>query len=989
MNRTALLASSMFRSAALVGLLLSTPALAQDLAPPSGADSGSSEDIIVTGSRIVRPDYSHPNPITSVDAQSIERSGQANLTDYLKSIPALVGSFDNSMSNDTSQGFIGSVGINLLNLRNLGFERTLVLVDGRRHVAQLSETAAVDIDSIPEDLIDRIDVVTGGAGAIYGADAVSGVVNFVMKKDFEGLTLHTQAGVAEKGEPSDWKFSVTAGKNFNEGRGNIAFAFQYDREGRLRPKDRKYLRAGHYRTLQENPADPDDDPNLPDEVPMTNVAFFDSSREGAIDSDFDFVPDLRPNGQPYEIGEFIPPFYSVGGTGTLRSDYLPDLLPKTERYLGNIFVNYEFSDAVHFFAEGKYARSKASAVSQPTFDYQIFIEPDNAFIPEAIRPTIEGAGGAWISRDNFDLGLRGEKDTRETWRTVAGFKGDIADGIRYEISYVWGRTNIKSVSTNDRLNDRFFAAIDAVVDPDTGNITCRSNLDPSDLRDQSALNFFGSPFIYGEKARLSFTPGANSGCQPLNLFGEGSPSQQAIDWVMFDNVIRSRLTQNVVNGYISGSIPGLTLPGGNVDFVLGAEWRRETSQSVPPEEAILGLNWGNQLFPVKGDFEVKELFGELRLPLLHDQPFAENLEVSGALRLSDYSTVGTTTTWNVNGIWSPVRDLSFRGTYAQAVRAPNIGELFSPQSQTFEFITDPCDIDQLNNGTPTRATNCAALLNSLGIDPSTYTDPNGSSVAGVSRGNPTLREETAKSWTAGAVIQPRFVPGLNVSIDWYDIKIKNAINQAEAEKVAENCVDSPDLDNVFCDALTRNPATGGISNFVLQPENVANFRTQGLDFNVSYRLDPARLGVASDIGIFNLRLLGSYLNKLTFVPAPGAAVDDDRGEQFAPKWQATFDLTWELKPVTINYGFNYFSKTTRYENADLAGDPDKASKENIYFNARHTHDIYVAVDLEKFRLYAGINNLTNQKPDLSTYYPVSAVGRYFYGGARIAIDKLF
>jgi outer membrane receptor protein involved in Fe transport len=981
-------ASKLLSTSAVPALILgyafaaTAPAMAQEAA---AAD----EDVIViTGSRIARPDYTSPNPITSVDTQQLQQSGETNLTQFLQGVPALVGSFDNAQSNDTNQGFIGSVGLNLLNLRNLGVERTLVLVDGRRHVAQLPETAAVDINTIPTELIERIDVVTGGTGAIYGADAVSGVVNFVLKKDFEGLVLNGQIGVGGEGEPTDWQVSATVGKNFAGGRGNITAAFQMNREGRLEANDRAMFRRGNWRNFQNNPADPDDDPNLPDRVPLADVRFNDTAREGAIDVDFDGAPDFMPDGTPFDIGEFIQPGYSVGGSGTRRSDYLVDLLPEAKRYLGNVFLNYEFSDAARFFGEVKYARTDAFALSQPSFDYLIMIQPDNAFIPAALRPILEESGGAWVNRDNFDLGNRGEDNKRETWRTVVGLRGDVTDSIQYEVSYVWGQSKVKNVSTNDRLDDRFFAAIDAVRD-DSGNIVCRSSLDPSALMDQEALNFFTDPFTYGDKPFLSFTPGANSGCVPLNIFGEGVASQAAIDWVMFDNVSRSKLSQHVVTGFVSGTVPGLSLPGGDVGFSVGAEYRKEKSSSTPDPLATAGLTFGNLLFPTRGDFDVKEAFAEVRLPLLRDQPFAELLEVSGAIRVSDYSTVGSTTTWNVNGTWSPVRDIRLRGTYAQAVRAPNIGELFSPQSQTFEFITDPCDIDELNNGTSNRAQNCATVLTALGFDPATFEDPNTFTVIGRQQGNPNLGEETAKSWTAGLVLQPRFIPGLNVSLDWYDIKIKDAINQATAEEVAENCVDAPTLDNVFCAALTRGAQTGGISNFILQPENVANFRTSGLDFNISYRFDPARAGISDNIGIFNIRLFGNYLDKLEFIPAPGADLDDDRGEQYAPKWQLTADLTWELKPVTINYGFNYFSKTTRYSNAELVGDPDMASEENIYYNARHTHDLQVAFNLDQYRFYAGVNNFTNQKPDLSTIYPVNAVGRYFYAGARLAFRDLF
>ncbi|HTU10735.1 MAG TPA: TonB-dependent receptor [Allosphingosinicella sp.] len=967
-------------------------------AVPEAEAPAEGQEVFVTGSRIARPALTSPNPVTSVDQESIQLSGETNLTNYLQSIPALVSSLDSSQTSG-SAGFIGSTGLNLLNLRGLGTQRTLILVDGRRHVASLPETAAVDIGTIPQDLIQRIDVATGGVSAVYGADAVSGVVNFVMRKDFEGITGRVQYGAADDGEPVNWTASLTAGTNFADGRGNIAIAYQYTSEGRLRARDRRYLRGANYCTLQENLNDPNDDPNLPDFVPYCGVQFFDTSREGAIDVDFDTLPDFRPNGDVYNIGTFIPPFYSVGGDGTLRGDYIGDLLASNRRHVVNAFLNYEFSPALRLFGELKYAHGRAFSEAQPTFDYTLFISEENPFIPAAVRAQIiPGIGddlsasfglpagtipdGIAIGRDNFDLGVRAERNTRETWRGVLGFNGDIADGLRYEVSYTYGQSTVRNVSINNRFNDRYFAALDVVTDPVTGQATCRSNLDPTALRDNYTYNYFNG--YYFNPANLSFTPGANSGCVPLNLFGEGAANQAAIDWIFTDSLATSKLTQHAANAFVAGNIPGIRLPGGPIAFVVGAEYRRESSRSTPPPEDTAGQTFGNVIFPVSGNFDVKEVFAEVRLPILADLPFAQELEANGAIRFSDYSTVGGTTTWNLGLRWAPIRDLAFRGTWAQTVRAPNIGELFSPQSQTFLFINDPCDVGNLNNGTSTRAANCAAILTALGQDPTTFQDPNSSNIPGFQRGNPDLDEETARSWTLGAVLRPSFIPGLSITVDWYNIKIRDAINTPAAQDIAELCVDQPTTDNVFCDSITRSAVTGGINGFSVQPENVAAFRTSGLDFEVNYRLDPTRLGARGNLGTFNFRLTGNYLHRLNFIPTPGAELDDARTEQYAPKWQATFDLTWVRGPLTVNYGFNYFSATKRYSVAALAGDPDLADPENITFDARHTHDLQMGYQaLRNLQIYAGVNNLTNQLPDYSTSYPVNPIGRFFYFGARV------
>lgn len=958
-------------------------------------------EVIVTGSRIKQNAFDAPTPTVALSADAIERSGVINLTDYLRTMPALVSSQDD-LANTGSQGYIGSTGLNLLNLRNLGEERTLVLVDGRRHVAQLPETAAVDVNTIPIDLIERVDIVTGGVSAVYGADAVSGVVNFVMKKNFEGLVGRVQYGAPDAGGTNETLATLTGGLNFADGRGNISGSIQHTERGRLHSSERSFLRGANYTSMKRNPHDPGDNPNIPDEVPLNDIHYFDSARAGAIDLDFDTVPDTLPDGSVYQIPQFVSPYFAQGGSGTRIADYIGDVLPEAKTTVASVFGHFELSDSVNLFGEAKFVHGKAKAYSQPTFDFYLYQGVDNPFMPAAVAAQlVPGAAddalgdpdnpglvpdGVFVNRDNFDLGVRGEDITRDTMRFVAGVNGDIWKHYNYEVSYTYGQSDIDSVALNNRYSDRFLAAIDVVTDPLTGQPTCRSNLDPSALPFQPWQSFdFSGP--------LSFTPGPNSGCRPLNIFGEGVADPAALAWVMLDNKTTSRLTQNVFNAFVSGPVPGVSLPAGDIDAVLGVEWRREGSRSVPPLQDRLGQTFGNVILPTDGDFDVKEAFTEIRIPLLAHQPFAEVLQVSGALRVSDYSTVGSTTTWNTGLVWAPVRDVSFRSTVAESVRAPNISELFQPQAQTFLPIEDPCDASQLNNGTSYRAANCAAILSALGVaNPGAYADQsNGSTIPGVSTGNANLSEETARSYTFGAVFRPRFADGLAVSIDYFDINIEQAISTASAQEVADNCVDQPTVNNVFCDSLTRTAGSGAITAFVVQPENVASFRTRGIDFNVNYRLDPSRLGMGADIGAFTFSLIGSRLDRLTTVPTLGAQQIDKRTtanldtHEYAPKWTSVFDTTWEFHGLTVNYGYNYFSKTMRYPLLTLAGNPDQASRSNIYFNARETHDLSASYDFsDGYRVYGGVNNLTDERPDYNTFYPVSPLGRFYYAGVRVS-----
>jgi iron complex outermembrane recepter protein len=949
--------------------------------PEAGPDD--TETIVVTGSRISIPEAEMPNPITSLDSRAIGLSGRTNLTDLLTELPALIGS-QTSNDNAGANAGIGKTGLNLLNLRNLGTNRTLVLIDGRRHVASLAGSAAFDINTIPTSLVERIDVVTGGASAVYGADGVSGVVNYIMKKNFEGIDARGQIGISSRGDSGNRFFAIAAGKNFADEKGNVVLSYEYNKDDRLSSANRKQLRSENYFTFQDNPADGTDDPNLPNLVPLRDIRYYNSSRGGGLDFDFDGIPDFNGDGTPFDGGNFVPDFFQQGGDGTPISDYNGDLLPSNQRHVVNGLFRYNFSNALNFFVEAKYVRSKSFSLNSPTFDILIFIQPDNPFIPANLVDDAFTNGGFLMSRDHFDLGIRSENIDRETVRSVIGFDGEISDHAKYELSYVHGRTKVTNLLGSNRFNDRFFAAIDAVVDPDTGAITCRSNLDPTAEPFQPVSDTIFPGF-------LSFTPGPNSGCAPLNLFGEGSPSQQAIDFVMTTSRETAKLTQQVISGSISGDFSQLfTLPGGGeMGFALGAEYREETSRAVPPAEDTAGQTFGNIVFPSSGAYNVKEAFAELKLPLLTDQRFADILSLGAAVRFSDYSTIGATTTWKVDGVWAPVRDIRFRATYAQAVRAPNIAELFETNSQTFETIDDPCDASELGNGARTRKANCAALLTALGVaDPATFNDNVSQTDAGREGGNRNLREETAKTLTFGGVLQPRFIPGLTLTADWYDIKLSGAINRVNAQQLAELCVDQANIENVFCAAITRQNGglnAGQITGFNVQPENVANFTTRGLDLTANYRF------AIDKIGDFNIRMVAGHLTKFSTIGTPGAEPTNSKNRPGVPKWAVTYDLTYSKGPLVVNYGLSFFGRTNRFSNAITKAQPDIAAPEFIKYKKKWDHDIQIGYDVDDhFNFYAGINNLFDQQPSIgANYFPISAVGRYFYAGVKIKTDKLF
>lgn len=978
--------------AALVLAQVATPASAQDAPPPDSSspanapdgsqtdDTQVSEDqsIVVTGSRIRRPDFESPNPIISLGAANLQQSGSTNLTDILTGYPALNGS-STSRDNSGDRAGIGYTGLNLLDLRNLGTERTLVLVDGRRHVAGVPGSQAIDINTIPTDLVERIDVLTGGSSAIYGADGVTGVVNFILRKNFEGISARAQAGISEHGDAGQRLLGITVGKNFAEGRGNVALAYEYGAEDRLESRDRTYLTGANRFGFYRNPNYVAGQSGSYINIPTRDVRYPDTAPNGAVDVTGDGVPEFDGDGNVWDFGSPIPGGYTVGGSSTRVADYTNDLLPSIRRHVVNVLGHFDVSDGLQLFAEGKYANIKSYSLGQPTWDYYLYIPEDNPYIPATIRANIDPAmGGVLVTRDDLDLGQRGENITRETWRGVLGARGALSDSLNYEVSYVYGRTNITSRYVNDIYDDRFFAAIDAVSDG-KGGVTCRANVDPNwtpfqpyaDLSTRDLTN------------PTTFQPGQ---CSPINLFGQGQ-DQRGLDFIHASTTDRSTIEQHVVSASLSGDLRGLfSLPGGEVGYALGAEYRKEISSFVPDPISQKGLTFTNSLSPTKGSFDVKEVFGEISLPLLRDKPFFHSLEFGGAARYSDYSTTGASWTWKVDGSWAPVRDLRFRATYSNAVRAPNIGELFDGASQTFEFFDDPCNPLNIDAGKSTRPANCQAILAAAGLSPgaiASFEDTRTFNIPGLQQGNRNLLEEKAKTWTAGVVLQPRFIPGLSLSADWYNIRLENAINTVGAQQLADLCVDQADINNIFCAAVTRQNGTGLINGFTVAPQNVASFKTAGLDLNLNYRL------VTDNLGTFSIRLIGNYLDKLEFIGTPGAEPSNSRGTLGAPKYQASLDITWNSGPVTINYGLLWKDKQRRFSVDTMTGNPDYVAPEYVFYKPVWKHDIYLAFDVnDRFQFFGGVNNVFNQKPDIaSALSPVDSVGRYFFAGARVKLPR--
>lgn len=758
-----------------------------------------------------------------------------------------------------------------------------------------------------------------------------------------------------------------------------------------------------FRAFYDNQDDLADDPGVPDRILASDVNYLDSSPISAIDTDFDFLPDFLGDGRPYIPGTFLGSFFESGGSGTPVSTYSGEILPKIDRYIGNLLFSYELTDSVRFFAEGKYARVDSESFGQPTFDFFIGVPTDNPFIPDNINdPAVNVFDGLGIvlvtGRDNLDLGRRGETNRRETYRGVAGIEADVTDTIRFDASYVYGQSDATVRQTNTRFNDRFYAALDAVDEGEfltgtpNGNIVCRSNLTGDAT--SSNQNVTGA-FFFDDFDQLSFTPGANSGCVPFNIFSNAQ-DPASLAFINTTAVDTSTVKQHVATAAFSGDFgDGFALWGDPIGFALGGEYRKEISESIPDPVNTTGLTFGNALFPETGSFDVYEGFVEVRVPIVQDRPGFYDLTANGAARVSEYSTVGTTFTYQGGLVYAPVPDFRIRGTYAQAVRAPNIGELFAPSNQTFAFIDDPCAFDNIDNGSATRVANCTALLTNLGLTPAQiagFTGDAGTSLPGLSTGNVDLSEETAKTITVGAIFQPSFIPGLVMSVDYYDVEIEDAISTPTANTLLELCVDADTLDNEFCDNIDRTPVGAGfdpndagvVRDFTLRPQNVAAFSTKGVDFSVRYRQP------TDNLGTFNFSVIGNHLIELKTQGTPGADIVEEAGVLGAPEWQVNFDFNWTLDNFNLNYGINYWDETLRFARADIEADPDIVAPEYLKIDAKFVHDMQLRWTTDDdMSFYVGVNNIFDQEPDVGlTFYPVSALGRFFYAGVRISGDQL-
>jgi outer membrane receptor protein involved in Fe transport len=1078
------------------------------LAPaPVRAQEPVIEEVVVTGSRIARdPNTAGAAPVSSLSEEDLKLSGQPDLADVLRQQPALLTSVSSLGSTDSvfaaEEGGTPGFGQSVLQLRGLGNERTLVLVNGRRHVAGVEGSQAVDINSIPNALVERVEVLTGGASAIYGADAVTGVVNFILKDDFEGVDLDVQGGLSGEQDGETLQVSGLFGRNFADGRGNVTLGIDVFTREEIRYGDRGFL-ADNRRGVQRNNPElrfqsgdisaaatpnfaqfytvdngrypygfniPSADsfavayeeefgvaPTLTDaeralidraqNAPPRTIDSFHtfsiSSERGVVVGDgfnSDTFVDTDGNGtndcfdsflgfnsllegeafglaggcwvlnddgsvRPYQDGRVASNFNQYGGDG-VQGYYDPGYLtPDEQRFTINLNGRFDLTDSLRVFGEGKYSRQEVSFGGPlNTFYDLIFISPENPYIPEALQPLADADGGLRVTRDPTDLGSNVDENVRETMRFVVGLEGELANGWTWDVAANYGRFERRFLDSNAVVQDRYFAAIDAVADPDTGQPICRSDVDPFS---RPPTTFFGIPAF--DPGFFTFNPGDGQ-CRPLSLLsGPVGATPEAVDFVTTTTTDTFTLEQTVFTANLAGEVPAFELPGGRIGFAVGAEYREEKNEQeydplvrgVIPVSTIDGAagqrirdlpNVQNSLVfdpeqlltDSDGEYDVYDLYGELLFPLLSDRFLARELTLNTAYRFSDYSTVGRTHTWNLGVSWAPTEDVKLRGTRSRAVRAPNIFELFSPDISATFRPDDPCEqaaIDALSEAGDPRGANRAANCATDGI-PAGFVDPLSARFSGVIAGNRELDEETADTITYGVVFEPRLLSGLTVTVDYWDIEIEDAIEAVDDQDIVNSCysADPSTFPNQFCQLFTRNRTEGSAQflgfNFLRQTQlNFGALEAAGVDFTAAYQFE----ALAAD---WQVSGSGSWFDRIDrfFDPGDPNAVDPELGELQRPELAGQFAVDFMKGPLTLRW-------TTYYQDEQqMAGIEiedavpvfgGRGQEDEIFF-----HDLSFSYELRDFlQVYGGINNVTDEQPFFTeNAWPVSPVGRFGFLG---------
>jgi outer membrane receptor protein involved in Fe transport len=908
----------------VAAVVLSTPVFAQAATPESAEnDSPDASDIVVTGSRITGTGFRMPTPVTVLGADDLAKTGVTSVGEIMKELPSMLGSTTPASTTLSSQ----NAGAAVFNLRGLGASRNLLLVNGRRFVPTTTQ-ATVDTNVIPVTLIDRVEVVTGGASAAYGSDAVSGVINIVLKKNLDGLVGTLQSGISTYGDNGDLLGSIGWGKEFADGRGHFSIAIEGQNNKGVTSANKRPWSA-RAPGLISNPAYTATNGQYRQFI-LDDFQLANASVGGLINSGNLKGTQFLPGGAtaPFNYGQYAAG-YQIGGGGVNAGRQLSITVP-FNRYTVYSVGNYDLGPVTAYY-EASYSHSQGKTNRLiPAFHLgNITIQNDNAYLPAAVASAMTTSSFT-MGRLDTDLPPIGADDSNRTTRLVGGFKGPIAGSWTWSAYGEYGHTFYHSLLTNNINVAKYNQSIDAVRNA-AGQIVCRVN-------------------------QVTATA---PNCSPTNIFGTGSPLTTPAGVAYFTGTTdyRVKIDERVGSGSLQGEL--FDVGGKPVAVAAGVEYRRDAIVGTSDDVSQAG-GWllGNPR-PMKGSYDVKEAFGEIEIPLFHDRPFAQALGINGAVRATDYSTSGTVLTWKVGSVWQISDDVLLRVTRSRDIRAPNFDELFTNTLYRFFTVTDPFN----NNQQLT--------------------------VSYLSQGNRALAPETANTLTGGIVLTPRFIPGFRMSVDGYNIEISDAITTLGAQDIVTRCFAG---NTALCNLLTRNASgtlttvtaqyinVAKISTRGLDIEAVYRLPLSQLGAESGGALTFRGLGTYVQHLITN--------DGRTAVDRAGDVGTNNGG---VPHWTFNISTTYENGPFTAFLQGRYIGSgkyNVTYGPLDIA---DNNIPARFYLDTSIAYTV-INSGRQNVEMYFNINNLLDKDPPANPYSffapqatnPVlyNVVGRQFSLGVR-------
>jgi len=900
------------------------------------------EQIVVTGSRIRIRDFDAISPVSTVTADQIQSTGNLNMEGVLNQLPQVVPGFT-ANSNNPSDGTA------TVDLRGIGPTRTLVLVNGRR-LTPSTQTGRTDLNNVPTRLVERVEVVTGGASAVYGSDALAGVVNFVLKQDFDGVDVGYNFGVSDRGDGNEDQVDVLLGSNFADGRGNMtAYASWYERDVVV-GADRSWSAVDIFSNGSNT-----GNAFLPNAAlnafPNYNE-FFGSGGTGRnyafnLNNDGGIRP--RINAMP-ETNNGVGDRYNFAPVNNIQSP--------GERINLASFGNLQLSEKVNAYVELMYVDSRNSSQLAPTPAVNVAFDPASPLLTQevqdllALRPDPDGT--AFLTRRMVEVGARVQENQSKLVEGVLGFRGETGfKDWEYDAYALYGKNDFTNITYNDVSKSKFGAGLS------------------------------GCPEDYAR-----FVPS----CVPVNAFGVGSITPEQAAFIRLDFTDRTEFERYLVAASVNGSL--VDLPAGPLGFAAGVEYREDSSSFVPDlakkSGDILGFNAQQ---PVDGSFNVTEIYAEALVPLLKDLPGAQalNLELGG--RFSDYTSVGNVEAYKAGLEWAPIDMLRVRGMYQRAVRAPSVFELFQAGDVGFPQAFDPCASTRPNGTTVVVPADVAAFCqDTWGIDAATYVQSN-SQIESFFYGNPDLIEETSDTYTVGFALTP--MQNLSIALDWWSIEIQDYVNTLAGGPVGviTECFATLDINSSACysDALGQPLVfRDEVADLkaVAPLANVSELKTSGVDFQLNYGLPMAWAGGPEWLGdTLTFTLLTTYLDSYELDGIEYAGTIGSYNIAAAlPEWKGNLRIGYDLGPVALAWNINYIDAMDNQGNIPAFEDGGYIGTDSETY-----HDVSARWQInDTFEFGFGVRNLTDIKPpyfdwpldgntDPSTY---DALGRYYFGSLR-------